>query len=257
MRILSLPIALILAACLYLALPAAAQPVHAFVQALYARFLRLFTRKDGKSDDELAFPLFMLVFGGVCQLVGGLHILLTGLVTAPLFRAYAPIPEAFKVKDQLDSGVFSRNIGEYDARVRSTCAAFGPVFVTDMCAPLLLIALGTPIHMGCVLGGAYLCARALSDRHPAAHRTVALISRAAWQVMRVLWHLCAGLVGRSPGHAHGEDARTLLLSILGIAGDADDTHAPVSGDITQAVFLCLCTTALLTLMLCIALFSLC
>lgn len=257
MRILTLPIALTLAACLYLALPAAADWVHEFVQALYTHFLRLFTRKDGKADEEMAFPLFMLVAGGVCQLVGGLHILLAGALMAPLFRAYALMPEAFKTKDHLDSGVFSRNIGEYDARVRSVCAAFGPSFVTDMCAPLLLIALGTPIHMGCVLGGAYLCARALSDRHPAARRMVALLSRAAWQVMRVLWHLCAGLVGRSPGHAHGEDARTLLLSILGIAGDADDTHAPVSGDITQAVFLCMFTIALLTLLLSIALFSFC
>jgi len=257
MRILSLPIALILAACLYPAFPGAAKALAEVIQALYTHFLGLFTRKNGKTDEELAFALFLLLAGGVCQLIGGLHILLAGVLMAPVFCALAHIPQAVQIKQQLDSGVYARRAGEYDARVRSACAALGPAFVTDMCAPLLLIALGTPLHMGCVLGGAYFAARALCDRQPAARRMIALLNRPAWQVLRALILLCSGLVGRSPTHVHGSDARSLLLSVLGIAGDADDTHIPVSGDITQALFLCLFCMGLLTLLLCIALFAVC
>ena len=257
MRILSLPLALVLSACLYPSFPGVAKAIAEVFQALYAHFLPLFTRKSGKADEEFAFALFLLIVGGVCQLIGGLHILLAGALMAPVLCVFVHIPQAIQIKQQLDSGVYARRAGEYDARVRSACAALGPAFVTDMCAPLLLIALGTPIHMGCALGGAYFAARALCDRLPAARRMIALLNRPAWQVLRALLLLCSGLVGRNPAHAHGDNARSLLLSILGIAGDTDDTHIPVSGDITQALFLCLFCTAMLTLLLCILLLSFC
>lgn len=257
MRILVLPIALLLAACLYLPFPGAAQAQADAIKKCYARFLSPFSRRSGRRDETLALVLFLLLAGGVCQLIGGLHVFAAGAVMAPLFCALTMMPEAAAIKDQLDRGVYARDIGEYDARVRSVCASFGPAFVTDMCAPLLLIALGTPLHMGCALGGAYFAARVLSDVHPAARRIVALICRPAWQVMRFFLHLCSGVVGRSPFQVHSGDARALLLSLLGIAGEANDTHAPVSGDITQAIFLCCFCIALLAFMLCAALFVLC
>ena len=257
MRILVLPLALIFAACLYLPFPKAAEHLADTVKRLYLRFLAPFTRKSGRRDETLALVLFMLLAGGVCQLIGGLHGILAGLVAAPFLCTYAMMPEAAFIKDQLDRGVFARDIGEYDARVRSACAAFGPSFTSDMTAPLLLVALGTPIHMGLALGGAYFTARVLSDEHPAARREVMLTVRPAWAVMRFLLHLCSGVVGRSPFQAHGDTARELLLSVLGIAGNAEDTHTPVSGDIAQAIFLGMFCTCLMALALCIALFAVC
>lgn len=257
MRILVLPLALIFAACLYLPFPKAAEYIADTVKRLYLRFLAPFTRRSGRRDETLALVLFMLLAGGVCQLVGGLHVLLGGLVAAPLLCTYAMMPEAAFIKDQLDRGVYARDIGEYDARVRSACAAFGPSFTSDMVAPLLLIALGTPLHMGLALGGAYFTARVLSEQNPAARRVVMLTVRPAWAVMRFLLHLCSGVVGRSPFQAHGDTARELLLSVLGIAGNTEDTHTPVSGDIAQAIFLCMFCTCLLAIALCIALFSFC
>lgn len=257
MRILSLPAALLLAACLYLPFPRAVETLASIIRRLFTRFLLLFTRKDGRADGELALALFLLLAGGVCQLVGGIHFLLAGVVMAPVFCTFSLIPQAASIKDQLDRGVFARDIGEYDARVRSACAAFGPSFVTDLCAPLLLMALGTPIHMGCALGGAYFAARVLGEQSPAARRVVLILSRPSWLVMRMLLLLCSGVVGRNPAHVHGDNARDMMLSILGIAGDADDTHIPVSGDIAQAIFLGLFCIALLTLALCVVLFSVC
>jgi len=257
MRILVLPLALLFAACLYLPFPRAAEWLADTIKRLYLRFLAPFTRKSGRRDETLALVLFLLLTGGVCQLIGGLHIVLAGLVAAPILCTYAMMPEAVFIKDQLDRGVYARDIGEYDARVRSTCAAFGPSFTSDMVAPILLIALGTPLHMGLALGGAYFAARVLSEQNPAARRVVMLVVRPAWAAMRFLLHLCSGVVGRSPFQAHGDSARELLLSVLGIAGTAEDTHTPVSGDIAQAIFLCMFCVCLLVLALCIALFAVC
>ena len=81
--------------------------------------------------------------------------------------------------------------------------------------------------------------------------------RPAWAVMRGMLLLCSCVVGRNPLRAHGDEPRALLLSILGIAGDGTDTHAPVAGDIAQAVFLCCFASALLCLMLTVALLPLC
>ena len=44
-------------------------------------------------------------------------------------------------------------------------------------------------------------------------------------------------------------AQTRLMSILGIAQDGTDTHAPVSGDISQGTFLCCFCAVLLCLVL--------
>lgn len=257
MRILVLPLALLFAACLYLPFPQAAERIADAIKRLYLRFLAPFTRKSGQRDETLALVLFLLLTGSVCQMIGGLHFALAGLVAAPFLCTYAMMPEAVSIKDQLDRGVYARDVGEYDARVRSACAAFGPSFTSDMVTPILLIALGTPLHMGLALGGAYFAARVLSEQNPAARRVVMLVVRPSWAVMRFLLHLCSGVVGRSPFQAHGDSARELLLSVLGIAGTAEDTHTPVSGDIAQAIFLCMFCVCLLVLALCIVLFSVC
>ena len=124
MRILVLPFALIFAACLYLPFPRAAESLADHIKRIHLRFLAPFTRKSGRRDETLALVLFLLLTGGVCQLIGGIHVLLGGLIMAPVLCTYAMFPEAAFIKDQLDRGVYARNIGEYDARVRSACAAY-------------------------------------------------------------------------------------------------------------------------------------
>ena len=257
MRILALPIALLLALLLYLSLPGTGTFIAREISRLYAGFLRLFTRKSGKADEEIAFPVFLLVAGGFCQLVGGLHFAAAGAVMAPLFCAFSTLPQAARVKKELDSGALSSNIAEYEGRVRSVCAQLPPAFSTDLFAPILLVSLGTPIHMGCVLGGAYLAARSLCDTCAAARRLTAIVNRPVTAVTRAMLLLCSCVVGKNPLHAHGETLQALTLSILGIAGGMDDSHAPVAGDIAQVVFLLLFAAALLSLALIIALFAFC
>ena len=257
MRMLALPLALVLAFCLYLPLPRAAERLAHGVTHLYAAFLRPLTRGKRPVDGHLAFALFLLLSGGVCQLAGGWHSVATAVVAAPLLSALTLLPQAADVKEMLDSGALSRDTEGYEARVRSVCASLGPAFVTDLCAPLLLLALGMPLRLSCALGGVYFALRALCDQEPRARRAVALLRRPAWAVMRGMLLLCSCVVGRNPLRAHGDEPRALLLSILGIAGDGTDTHAPVAGDIAQAVFLCCFASALLCLMLTVALLPLC
>ena len=257
MRILSLPIAILLAACVYIPFRRTAARVADAVRALYGRFLLLFTRKSGKTDEQLAFPLFLLVFGGACQLIGGLHMLLAALVLAPVFSALSLLPQAARAKEELDSGALSSNIAEYEAKVRSLCAALGPAFATDMVAPMLLYALGAPIHMGCVLTSAYLAARALHDAHPAAMRTVRVIGIPCAAVTRGLLLLCSCVVGKNPLHAKGDTLRELMLSILDLTTGSANSRDPVAGDITQAVFLLCFVSAFLCAALVVALVSFC
>lgn len=257
MRMLALPLALVLGFCLYLPLPRATQGLANGVTRLYAAFLRPLTRGKRPCDERLAFALFLLLAGGVCQLAGGWHPVATAVVTAPLMGALTLLPQAVAAKEELDSGAFSRDTEGYEARVRSVCASLGPAFVTDLCAPLLILALGMPLRLSCALGGVYFALRALCDQAPQARRAVALLRRPAWAVMRGMLLLCSCVVGRNPLRVRGDEPRALLLSILGIAGDGTDTHAPVAGDIAQAVFLCCFCSALLCLMLTVAPLPLC
>ena len=63
--------------------------------------------------------------------------------------------------------------------------------------------------------------------------------------------LCSGAVGRNPLRTRGRGAQGRLLSILGIAGDGADTHAPMAGDIPQAIFLCGFAAFILCFTLCV------
>ena len=246
---LALPLALALAFCLYLPLPRAADLITEGIYRLYAAFLRLFRRKSGKIDEPVGFALFLLLWGGIFQLAGSLHMLVAAVITAPLFRAIALLTPAARAKEELDSGTLARDREGYEARVREVCSGLGPAFISDACLPLLLLALSTPLHLNSAAGGLLLCLRALDGRQTYATRAFAQLRRPARAVMRGLWLLCSCVVGRNPLHVRGEDSRTFLLSLLGIAQDQTDTHAPVSGDIAQAVFLCCFTTVMLALVL--------
>ena len=69
--------------------------------------------------------------------------------------------------------------------------------------------------------------------------------------------LCSGAVGRNPLRTRGRGAQGRLLSILGIAGDGTDTHAPMAGDIPQSIFLCGFASFILCFTLCVLGFVLC
>ena len=64
MRILALPAALALAFCLYLPLPQSAQGISEALLRLYHLALRLFTRRDGRSDAAPALCAMLLLLGG-------------------------------------------------------------------------------------------------------------------------------------------------------------------------------------------------
>lgn len=257
MRMLTLPLSLLLGFCLYLPLPRAWGALCALAEGLYGRFLRLFTRRNGQRDEPLALALFLLLAAGLCQLAGGLHPVAGAVLMAPLFGALSLLTPAARLKDELDSGAYARDTAGYEARVRAACASLGPAFTGDACAPLVLLALGTPLHAGCALGGAYFALRALGSACLPAQRILCRLLRPVQALERGLLRLCSCVVGRNPARAHGADVTALLLSILGIAGDETDTHAPVSGDIAQAIFLCCFAALFLCLVLTLALFPLC
>ena len=257
MRMLAVPLAFLLSFCLYLPLPRADGLMTRGIGRLFDGFLRLGNRGAHTLRHERALALFVLLFAVLCQLLGGWHPAASGLLMAPLFFAVAQLPDAVRAKEELDSGAFSRDTEGYEARVRSVCAGLGPAFTDGVCAPLLLMALGAPLHLSCLTGGAYLALRALAGQHRPAQHALVVLRRPVWAVMRAMLLLCSCVVGRNPLRAHGSEPRALLLSILGIAGDETDTHAPVAGDIAQAVFLCCFASALLCAMLTVALLPLC
>ncbi|MDO5300290.1 MAG: hypothetical protein Q4F18_12730 [Clostridia bacterium] len=257
MRILALPAALALAFCLYLPFPRAAELISRLLARLYGLVLRLFTRRDGRSDQMPALLCYLLLLAGVATLLGALHPAASAVLMAPLFAALSLLPQEAAIKLELDSGAYAGDIPAYESRVRAACASLGPAFANDACAPLLLCALGTPLYLGCALGWMYLGLRAVRDQNGLARRMAAPILRASDAVFCALMLLSSGAVGRSPLRTQGRGARERLLSILGISGDGTGTHAPMAGDIAQGIFLCCLCTVLLCLMLTAVFFLLC
>ena len=84
MRILALPLALTLSFCLYLPLPRAAEGLGRGVDRLYTAFERLLSQSSKRLDGQLILGLFLLLFGGACQLAGFWHPLAAAVVTAPV-----------------------------------------------------------------------------------------------------------------------------------------------------------------------------
>ena len=69
--------------------------------------------------------------------------------------------------------------------------------------------------------------------------------------------LVYGKVGRNPLRIRADNAQQRLIRTLGIAGDKTDTHAPMSGDIAQGIFICSFASGLLCVMLTLVLLTLC
>lgn len=256
MRILTLPASFLLAFLLYLPFPSVVTLRDRALCALHARIVRLFTGKKGRADEKAALAFFLLALSGCAALIGAIHPLCASVICAPVFSAPACLSLSASVKRTLDSGAFADNFSDYEAQVRETCADFAPAFVTGACAPMVLLAIGTPLYLGSALAWAYAGLRACAVCCPAARRISEAISRAAESLFVVLLVLCCGAVGRNPLRTDGKGARSRLLSILGIADGEARTHAPVSGDIVQAAFLCCFCMVLLAVLLSLVLLPL-
>lgn len=257
MRMLALPAAALLAAFLHPILPGAAGWLRLALDRLFALVLRAFTHKDGRTDDAAALPAFALLLAGCAALLSAVHPLVEAILIAPLLTGLSVFPGCAAAKGELDSGKYTRDIPAYEARVRETCAALAPAFVSGVCAPLLVCAAGMPLHLGAALGWALLALRVHQDVHPRAQKIVSRADRIADAVFCAFLTLCAGVAGRSPFRARGKGAQARMMNIIGIAGDKTDTHAPMAGDISLAAFLCCLAAALLLTVLTLAGFTLC
>lgn len=257
MRIFAIPAAALIACCLYLPLPKAAKGFDRLLSSLYAQVLRLFTRKSGAADAGPALCAFLLLLGGVSALLSAIHPLLAMVLMAPLFSGLAALPACVHMEHELSSGTFADDIPTYEALVRETCASVAPAFVSGVVAPLLLCAVGMPLHLAVSLGYIHAALCALHAEHPRAAALVSFVHRAAEHTLVFFLTLCSGAAGRNPLRVKGREAKARLLSIIGIAGDGTDTHAPMAGDIAQAIFLCAFASSVLCLTLCAVGFFLC
>ena len=245
MRLLAYPAALLLAFILYCAAPKCAELLARALQRLYALFMRL----DARAPRKLAFPAFLLTLMLVPFLLALIHPAVEAVLMAfPIF-GLARIPKSGAAKRELDSGAYSRDIPAYEALVRETCAALAPAFVAHVCVPLVLMAVGLPLRLSAALGWGFLALTAVSSKNEQADRLLGLLIHPMDALFKALMLLCCGVTGRNPFRTKGRDAQTRLMSILGIAQDDTDTHAPVSGDISQGTFLCCFCAVLLDLVL--------
>ena len=256
MRIFAVPAALLLACCVYMPLPAARDLLFRLIDRAYAAVLRRFTRRTGETDDMPALSVFLLGLGGMLALLGAIHPLASMLLMAPAFTGLTVLPACAKVKDELDSGKYVRDIPAYEALVRETCASLAPSFIAGVIAPMLLCAIGMPLHVGAALGGLYLALQALSPRLPLAARVSAWVYHICERLFIFFLLLCCGSVGRNPLHTRGLRAQDRLLSILHIA-PGENARAPMAGDIAQSVFLCGLSSLILCFALCAVGFVLC
>lgn len=243
MRMLALPAALLLGAALYTLLPRAEGIIAATLNALLAKIRQLFTSKEGKTDERSALAVYFLALAAAATLLCAVHPIIAAIIMAPLFSGFSPLPACAAAKQALDSGKFSKNIPEYERRVLEACEPLGEAFAHRVIAPLLLCALGMPLHLGCALGWLYAAARAVCSELPQAEKPLHAIEQTGEGAMNAILLLCAGLVGRNPLRVGGRGAKEKLLHILSLKGEID--HAPIAGDITQAIFLCCLSTALI------------
>ncbi len=243
MHMLALPAALLLGAALYTNFPKAQDALPAALRALLSNIRRLFTSKKGETDERSARIVFFLALAAAATLLCAVHPIAAALVMAPLFPGFSPLPAAAKTKQELDSGIFSKNITEYERRVLAACAPLGDAFAFGVCTPLLLCALGMILHIGGTLGWLYMGLAAVREALPAADKLLRPAEKAGEGSFTALLLLCAGLVGRNPLRIGGHGASEKLTHTLSLEGEID--HAPIAGDILQAMFLCLMSTALL------------
>lgn len=257
MRIFAIPAALLLACCIYLPLPKAAAAFERMLRFFYSRVLRLFTRKNGTADHKHALAMYLLLLCGVSVLLGAIHPLAAMILMVPLFTGLAALPACAHVERELDSGKYAGDIPTYEALVRESCSSVAPAFVSGVCAPMLLCAVGMPLRMAAPVGYAYAALCALSSENESAKRITKSIRRISERILIFFMTLCSGVTGRNPLRVSGKTAKARLLSIVGIAGDSTDTHAPMAGDIAQAIFLCAFSTGIFCFALCAVGFILC
>lgn len=257
MRIFAVPTALLIACCVYLPLPKAAQYSDRVLRALYAQTLRLFTKKNGSADHTPALAMYLLLLCGVCALIGAIHPLAGMILMVPLFTGLAALPACADTEHELDSGKYANDIPVYEAVVRESCASVAPEFVGGIISPMLLCGLGMPLHLAAPAGYAYAALRALAAEDEAVLKIISRFQRIAEKIFIFFMTLCSGVKGRNPLNIRGKTAEARLMSIIGIAGDNTDTHAPMAGDIAQAIFLCFFSTAVFCFTLCAVGFVLC
>ena len=237
-------------------LPAAHDFLFRLINRAYAAVLRHFTRRTGETDDAPALIVFLLGLGGALALLGAIHPLISMVLMAPAFTGLCILPHCAIIKDELDSGKYTRDIPAYEALVRQTCVSLAPACITGVIAPMLLCAVGMPLHLGAAMGGIYTALHALSSRQPDAARVTAAVHRISERLLIFFLLLCSGVVGRNPLHTRGRRAQDRLLSILHIA-PGESGRPPMSGDIAQGVFLCGFASAILCFALCAVGFVLC
>ena len=243
MRMLALPAALLLSAALYTLVPGTKTWLNQRLYALPGTIEQNIIKRH-QTPDRISI-LFIYIAGLVIfpTLIGAIHPIATAIVMALLFTGFSPLPAAAKIKQELDSGKYIKDIPEYERQVLAACSPLGKAFALEVAAPMLLCALGMPMHLGCALGWVYVGLRAAREAVPAADQIVSPFERAGDGVTVFLFHLCAGLMGRNPLRIGGRGAGEKLMHILSLDGEID--HAPISGDILQAMFLCCFSAALL------------
>lgn len=253
MRMLALPAALLLGSALYTLLPGAKARLEAAFLALLGRAHALFTTKRGRTDSKSALAVFLLGLAAAAMLLCAVHPAAAAVVMAPLFPGFSVLPAAMRAKRALDGGDYAGDIPGYERRVLDACAPMGDAFAGGVVLPLVLCALGCALHVGGALAWAYAGLDAAKARYPAAGEVCRRIARAGECVLVALLHLCAGVVGRNPLTVGGRGAGEKLMRLLGLEGKRD--HAPIAGDITQAIFLCCLCTGLIALLLTAALMA--
>ena len=257
MRIFAIPAAFLLACFLYPIFPKAAGYFDRALRALYGQTLRLFTRKNGAADQSPALAMYLLLLCGVCVLLGAIHPLASIILMVPLFTGLSALPACVGMERELDSGKYSNDIPTYEMLVRESCTSVASAFVSGVIAPMLLCGAGMPLHIAIPVGYAHATLHALSEENVFAAKFDHKIQRIAERILIFFMTLCSGVKGRNPLNVRGKTAKARLLSIVGIAGDRTDTHAPMAGDIAQAIFLCFFSTAIFCFTLCAVGFVLC
>lgn len=255
MRAFALPAAVILSLCLHMPMPALKEKLLGMFVKLHSSVQTVLQNKQ--IDARHALPIALTILVSVSALLSAVHPLLCAVIAAPLFTFSAVMPGCAKAKEELDSGKYARDIPAYEAIVRENCLSLAPAFAYGFFAPLLLLSLGLPMHLGAALLYAYAALCALEDQDKRTRRPLADVNRAADKVFSAMLMLCAGLVGRNPLRIRAKNAEERLIRTLGIAGDRTDTHAPMAGDIAQGIFVCSFAAGLLCLMLTLALLALC
>jgi len=246
MRMLALPAALVLGAALYSLFPGARTWLSQRLRALPGIIEQNIIERH-RNPDPFSI-LFIHIVGLIIfpTLISILHPVCAALVMAPLFTGFSLLPAAAKTKQELDSGKYVKDISMYERQVLSACSPLGQAFAFEVAAPMLLCAIGMPLYLGCAAAWVFTGLRTIREEFPAVQRFVSPIEHAGDAALVFFLHLCAGLVGRNPLRIGGHGAGEKLMHILSLKGEVD--HAPISGDITQAVFLCcLCTFLLCAL----------